>query len=80
MVIETDKSRTTCITKEEKVSTMIETKLIRIDVTVKKNNNIVNVRSKVNKELIELKESGLIIEKLCKDSKPYTPKTPFARH
>ena len=80
MVIETDKSRTTCITEEEKVSTMIQTKLIRIDVTVKKNNNIVNVRSKVNKELIELKESGLIIEKLCKDSNPYTPKTPFARH
>ena len=41
---------------------------------------MVNVRSNVNKELIELTESGLIIEKLCKDSKPYTPKTPFARH
>ena len=44
-----------------------------------KKDNIDNVRSKVNKKLKELKESGLIREKLYKDLRPHTPKTPSAR-
>ena len=44
-----------------------------------KKDNIDNVKSKVNKKLKELKESGLISEKLYKDLKPHTPKTPSAR-
>ena len=38
-----------------------------------------NVKSKVNKKLKELKESGLISIKLCKGLKPHTPKTTSAR-
>ena len=44
-----------------------------------KKDNMNNVKSKVNKKLKELKESGLISIKLCKGLKPHTPKTTSAR-
>ena len=44
-----------------------------------KKDNIGNARSKVNKTLNERKESGLVSEKIYKDLKPHTPKTPSAR-
>ena len=57
---------------------MIETESNQNRCSLKKD-NIDTVRSKVNKKLKELKESGLISEKLYKHLKPHTPKTPSAR-
>ena len=80
MVVEADKGRATCIIEEEKVNKMIETELNNQNIYHGlKKDKIDNVRSKVNKKLKELKESGLISEKLYKDLKPHTPKTPSAR-
>ena len=78
MVVEADKGRATCIIEEEKVNKMIETKLNNQNWyhSLKKDN--IDVRSKVNKKLKELKESGLISAKLYKDLKSHTPKTPSA--
>ena len=74
---EADKGRATCKIEEEKVNKMIETELDNQNRynSLKKE----NVRSKVNKKLKELKDSGLISENLYKDLKPHTPKTPSAR-
>ena len=74
------KGKATCITEEEKVNKMIETELNNQNrYHGLKKDNIGNVRSKVNKKLKELKESGLVSEKLYKDLKPHTPKTRSAR-
>ena len=80
MVVEADQGRATCIIKEEKVNKMIETEQNNQNTYHGlKKDNIDNVRSKVSKKLKGLKESGLISEKLYKDLKPHTPKTPSAR-
>ena len=80
MIIEANKGRATCIIKEGKVKKLIETELNNQNRYHSfKKGNIDNVRFKVNKKLKELKESGLISEKLYKDLKPYTPKTASAR-
>ena len=80
MVVEADKGRATCLIEEEKVNKIIETELNKQNrYHSLKKDNIDNVRSKVNKKLKELKESGLISEKLYKDLKLHTPKTPSAR-
>ena len=80
MVVEADKGRATCIIEQEKVNKMIETELNNQNrYHSLKQDNIDNVRSKVNRKLKELKESGLISEKLYKNLKPHTPKTPSAR-
>ena len=70
----------TRIIEEEKVNKMTETELNNQNryYSLKKDNTD-NVRSKVNKKLKELKESGLISEKLYTDLKPHTMKTPSAR-
>ena len=57
---------------------MIETESNQNRCSLKKY-NIDTVRSKVNEKLKELKESGLISEKLYKHLKPHTTKTPSAR-
>ena len=80
MVVEVDKGRAMCMIEKETVNKMIETELNNQKRYHSfKKDNIDNVRSKVNKKLKELKESGLISEKLYKDLKPHTPKTPSAR-
>ena len=79
MVVEADKGKATCIIEEEKVNKMIETELNNQNrYHSLKKDNIDNDRSKVNKKLKELKESGLISAKLYKDLKSHTPKTPSA--
>ena len=79
MVVEADKGKATCIIEEEKVNKMIETELNNQNrYHSLKKDNIDSVRSKVNKKLKELKESGLISAKLYKDLKSHTPKTPSA--
>ena len=80
MVVEVDKGRAMWMIEKETVNKMIETELNNQKRYHSfKKDNIDNVRSKVNKKLKELKESGLISEKLYKDLKPHTPKTPSAR-
>ena len=79
MVAEADKGRVTCRIEEEKVNKMMETELNNQNSyhSLRKG-NIDNVRSKVNKKFKKPKESGSINEKLYKDLKPHTPKTPSA--
>ena len=80
MVVHADKGRATCIIEEEKVNKMIDTELNNQNrYHGLKKGNIDNVRSKVNKKLKELKESGLISTNLYKNLKPHTPKRPSAR-
>ena len=68
MFVEANKDRTTCIIEEENANKIIETELNNQDrYHGFKKNSIYNVRSKVNKKLEELKESGFISEKLYKD-------------
>ena len=68
MFVEANKDRATCIIEEENANKIIETELNNQDrYHGFKKNSIYNVRSKVNKKLEELKESGFISEKLYKD-------------
>ena len=68
MFVEANKDRATCIIEEENANKIIETELNNQDRCHGfKKNSIYNVRSKVNKKLEELKESGFISEKLYKD-------------
>ena len=75
MVIETDKGRATCIIEERKVNKTNNQNRYHSF----KKDNPANVRLKVNEELKELKENGIISEKLYVDLKPYTPKAPSAK-